>query len=51
MEEYGEFDRMKIRREAEVVGENLSQFHFIHHKYLTWARTWVSAVGSQRQIT
>jgi hypothetical protein len=37
--------------ETEVLGENLPQWHFVHHKTphdLAWARTWASAVGSQR---
>jgi hypothetical protein len=28
-----QFGGMKIDRETEVLGENLSQRHFVHHKY------------------
>jgi hypothetical protein len=35
--------------EPEVLGEYLSQCHFVHHNsHLTWARTRASAVGSRR---
>jgi hypothetical protein len=37
--------------ETEVLGENLPQCHFVHHKShydLNWARTRAAAVGSQR---
>jgi hypothetical protein len=35
--------------ETEVLGENLPQCHFVHHKsHLTRARTRAAAVGSQR---
>jgi hypothetical protein len=30
--EDGEFGGMKIGRETEVLGENLSRRHFVHHK-------------------
>jgi hypothetical protein len=30
--DYGEFGGMKISRETEVLGENLHQRHFVHHK-------------------
>jgi hypothetical protein len=47
----GEFGGMKIARETEVLGENLPQRHFVHHKsHLTRprARNRAAAVGSQR---
>jgi hypothetical protein len=28
----GAFGRMRIDRETEVLGENLPQYHFVHHK-------------------
>jgi hypothetical protein len=35
--------------ETEVLGENLLQCHFVHHKsHMTWDRTRAAAVGSQR---
>jgi hypothetical protein len=35
--------------ETEVLGENLPQCHFVHHKSdLTWDRTRAAAVGSRR---
>jgi hypothetical protein len=40
----GEFGGMKIGRETEVLGENLPQRHFVHHKS---PLTRVVAVGSQ----
>jgi hypothetical protein len=40
----------ELAGETEVLGENLPQRHFVHHKSpLTWARTRAAAVGSQRQ--
>jgi hypothetical protein len=41
----------ELVRETEVLGENLPQWHFIHHKshyVVTWDRTRAAAVGSQR---
>jgi hypothetical protein len=36
-DECGSVDGMTIDREAKVVGENLPQCHFVHHKsYMTW---------------
>jgi hypothetical protein len=32
MDEYGAVDGMRIGRGTEVVGENLPQCHFAHHK-------------------
>jgi hypothetical protein len=33
----GAVDRMRIGRGTEVLGENLPQCHFVHHKsYMTW---------------
>jgi hypothetical protein len=29
----GAIDEMKIGRETEVLGENLAQCHFAHHKF------------------
>jgi hypothetical protein len=43
----------ELAGETEVLGESLSQCHFVHHKYsndLTWDRTRAAAVGS-RQLT
>jgi hypothetical protein len=35
--------------ETEVLGENLPQCHFVHHKsHMTWDRTRAAAVGIQR---
>jgi hypothetical protein len=31
-DEYGAAGGMRIDRETEVLGENLSQCHFVHHK-------------------
>jgi hypothetical protein len=42
---------MRIGRETEVLGENLPQCRFVHHKsHMTWpgARTRAAAVGSRR---
>jgi hypothetical protein len=37
MDEYVEVDEMKIGRGTEVLGENLPQCHFVHHKpHMTW---------------
>jgi hypothetical protein len=47
----GEFGGIKIGRETEVLGENLPQRHFVHHKpHLTRprGRTRAAAVGSQQ---
>jgi hypothetical protein len=47
-----EFGGMRIDRETEVLGENLPQHHFVHHKshMTTWARTRAAAVGSRELI-
>jgi hypothetical protein len=46
----GEFGRMMIGRETEVLEENVPQCRFVHHKHHmpAWARTRAAAVGSQR---
>jgi hypothetical protein len=31
--DYGEIGGMKICRKTEVLGENLPQRHFVHHKF------------------
>jgi hypothetical protein len=31
-DDYGAVGGMRIGRETEVLGENLSQCHFVHHK-------------------
>jgi hypothetical protein len=38
--------------ETEVLGENLTQYRFVHHKptHAAWTRTRATAVGSQRLI-
>jgi hypothetical protein len=40
----------ELAGETEVLGENLPQWHFVHHNPhdLTWARTRAAAVGSRR---
>jgi hypothetical protein len=46
---YGAFGVMRIGRETEVLGGNLPQCHFVHHKsHMTWDRTQVTTVGSRR---
>jgi hypothetical protein len=41
----------RLAGETEVLGENLLQRHFVHHKsHMTRARTRSAAVGSQRLI-
>jgi hypothetical protein len=32
IDEYGAFGGTRIGRETEVLGENLLQIHFVHHK-------------------
>jgi hypothetical protein len=41
---------MMIDRGNQVLGENLSQCRFVHHKppHVARTRTWAAAVGSQR---
>jgi hypothetical protein len=41
----------RLAEEIEVLGENLPQCHFVHHKFhmtLAQARTWTAVVGNQR---
>jgi hypothetical protein len=40
----------ELAGETEVLGENLPQSHYVHHKFhdLTWDRTRAAAVGSKR---
>jgi hypothetical protein len=39
----------EFARETEVLGKNLPQRHFVHHKsYMICARTLAAAVGSRR---
>jgi hypothetical protein len=40
---------LELAGEIEVLGENLPQCRFVHHKYhMTWARTRAAAVGSRQ---
>jgi hypothetical protein len=39
----------RLAGETKVLGENLPQRHYVHHKsHKTWNRTRAAAVGSQR---
>jgi hypothetical protein len=33
LDEYGAFGGMRIGRGTDVLGENLPQCHFVHHKF------------------
>jgi hypothetical protein len=44
IDEFGEFDGMRVGRETEVLGENLPQCGYD----LTWDRTRATAVGGRR---
>jgi hypothetical protein len=39
----------ELAGETEVLGENLPQYNFVHHKsHLTWDQTRAAAAGSRR---
>jgi hypothetical protein len=48
-DDYGAVGELELAGETEVLGENLPQCHFVHHKsHMTWDRTRAAAVGGQR---